>query len=185
MTCRQSIRGEGNDSLHSFTVFGRRNAIPVDRDLSRKSAFPSTSRRLNCPSTSSRFAPATVISGRPATGLGMAGITGCRAHGCWLPNPGTCGLRAIGVGAEAGFFFNEGYWGLTVGFYGGINYGFGYFGHGYEGGRWQNGHFFYNTAVNRVDANAIHNVYNTQGERDGEPRQLQRRQRRDQRPRHV
>jgi hypothetical protein len=61
----------------------------------------------------------------------------------------------------AGFFFNEGYWGPTVGFYGGINYGFGYFGHGYVGGRWQNGHFFYNTAVNRVDANAIHNVYNT------------------------
>jgi hypothetical protein len=60
-----------------------------------------------------------------------------------------------------GFLFNEGYWGLSVGFYGGIDYGFGYFGHGYEGGRWENGHFFYNTAVNRVDANAIHNVYNT------------------------
>jgi hypothetical protein len=61
----------------------------------------------------------------------------------------------------AGFMFNEGYWGLSVGFYGGIDYGFGYFGNGYEGGRWENGHFFYNTAVNRVDANAIHNVYNT------------------------
>jgi hypothetical protein len=57
--------------------------------------------------------------------------------------------------------FNEGYWGLSVGFYGGIDYGFGYFGNGYEGGRWENGHFFYNTAVNRVDANSIHNVYNT------------------------
>jgi hypothetical protein len=61
----------------------------------------------------------------------------------------------------SGFFFNEGYWGTSVGFYGGIDYGFGYFGNGYEGGRWGNGHFFYNTAVNRVDANAIHNVYNT------------------------
>jgi hypothetical protein len=58
-------------------------------------------------------------------------------------------------------FFNDGYWGLSVGFYGGIDYGFGYFGHGYEGGRWENGHFFYNTAVNRVDAKTIHNVYNT------------------------
>jgi hypothetical protein len=57
--------------------------------------------------------------------------------------------------------FNEGYWGMSVGFYGGIDYGFGYFGHGYEGGRWENGHFFYNTAVNRVDGNAIRNVYNT------------------------
>ncbi|MGA3024099.1 MAG: YXWGXW repeat-containing protein [Bryobacteraceae bacterium] len=59
-----------------------------------------------------------------------------------------------------GFLFNEGYWGPSVGFYGGINYGYGYFGNGYEGGRWDHGHFFYNTAVNRVDANAIHNVYN-------------------------
>jgi hypothetical protein len=60
-----------------------------------------------------------------------------------------------------GFLFNEGYWGLGIGFYGGINYGFGYFGHGYEGGRWNNGHFFYNTTVNNVNVNSIHNVYNT------------------------
>jgi WXXGXW repeat (2 copies) len=59
-----------------------------------------------------------------------------------------------------GYLFNEGYWGPSVGFYGGINYGFGYFGNGYEGGRWQNGRFFYNSAVNRVNGN-IHNVYNT------------------------
>lgn len=59
-----------------------------------------------------------------------------------------------------GFVFYDGYWGPTVGFYGGINYGFGYFGHGYEGGRWQGGHFFYNTSVNRVDERSIHNVYN-------------------------
>jgi hypothetical protein len=60
-----------------------------------------------------------------------------------------------------GFLFYDGYWGPEVGFYGGINYGFGYFGHGYEGGRWDNGHFFYNTTVNHVDVNIIHNVYNT------------------------
>jgi hypothetical protein len=42
----------------------------------------------------------------------------------------------LGLGRRR-IFFNEGYWGLGVGFYGGINYGFGYFGHGYEGGRWQ------------------------------------------------
>jgi hypothetical protein len=60
-----------------------------------------------------------------------------------------------------GFIFYDGYWGQSVGFYGGINYGFGYFGNGYEGGRWQNEHFFYNSAVNHVDENVIHNVYNT------------------------
>ncbi len=59
------------------------------------------------------------------------------------------------------FFFHEGYWGPRVGFYGGINYGFGYFGRGYEGGRWDNGHFFYNRYVNNVNVTVIHNVYNT------------------------
>jgi hypothetical protein len=61
---------------------------------------------------------------------------------------------------DGGFFFNDGYWGPTVGFYGGINYGFGYYGEGYGGGRWQNGHFFYNTSESRIDSVNNHNVYN-------------------------
>src|SRR5271170_377950 len=59
------------------------------------------------------------------------------------------------------FVWYDGYWGPTVGFYGGINYGFGYFGHGFEGGRWDNGHFFYNRAVTNVNVTVIHNVYQT------------------------
>ena len=55
----------------------------------------------------------------------------------WTP-----GYWGWGGGA---FFFHEGYWGPHVGFYGGINYGFGYGGVGYEGGRWEGGHFAYNT----------------------------------------
>jgi hypothetical protein len=65
-----------------------------------------------------------------------------------------------GWGGEA-FVFHEGYWGPTIGFYGGINYGFGYFGVGFAGGRWDNGHFFYNRAVMNVNVTDIHNVYNT------------------------
>ena len=79
----------------------------------------------------------------------------------FLWTPGYWGWRGDG------FFFNEGYWGLSVGFYGGINYGFGYFGRGYEGGRWDNGQFFYNTAYNRVNGGAIHNVYNARGGESG------------------
>jgi hypothetical protein len=60
-----------------------------------------------------------------------------------------------------GFVFYDGYWGPHVGFYGGINYGFGYFGEGYEGGRWDGGHFFYNRSVNNVNIVNIHNVYDT------------------------
>jgi hypothetical protein len=60
-----------------------------------------------------------------------------------------------------GYAFNEGYWGPQVGFYGGINYGFGYFGEGYQGGRWDHDHFFYNRSVSNVNVTNIHNVYNT------------------------
>jgi hypothetical protein len=62
---------------------------------------------------------------------------------------------------SGGFLFNQGYWGQSVGFYGGIDYGYGYFGHGYDGGRWDRGRFSYNTAVNHIDTRSIHDVYNT------------------------
>lgn len=65
-----------------------------------------------------------------------------------------------GWGGNA-FIFHEGYWGPQVGFYGGINYGFGYGGNGYQGGRWEGDHFSYNTYVNRVNTTIIHNTYNT------------------------
>jgi hypothetical protein len=58
------------------------------------------------------------------------------------------------------FLFHEGFWGPTVGFYGGIDYGFGYFGHGFDGGRWEHDHFYYNRAVMNVNVTNIHNVYN-------------------------
>ena len=64
-------------------------------------------------------------------------------------------------GWEGGrFFFHEGWWGPHVGFYGGINYGFGYFGAGFVGGRWDGGHFFYNREVTNINVVNIHNVYN-------------------------
>src|SRR3984885_3250287 len=83
--------------------------------------------------------------------------------GTWVlaPEPGYLWTPGYWGWGGNGFLFYDGYWGPTVGFYGGINYGFGYFGHGYEGGRWQDGHFFYNTAVNHVNGDVIHNVYNT------------------------
>jgi len=83
--------------------------------------------------------------------------------GAWVMPPEAGMLWTPGYWGwnNGAYFFNEGYWGESVGFYGGINYGFGYFGNGYEGGRWNNGHFFYNTTVNRVDGNIEHHVYNT------------------------
>jgi hypothetical protein len=57
------------------------------------------------------------------------------------------------------YAFHAGYWGPHVGFYGGINYGFGYGGVGFVGGAWQGGHFAYNTAVTSVNTTVIHNTY--------------------------
>src|ERR1022692_2743660 len=63
-----------------------------------------------------------------------------------------------GWGGNA-YAWNEGYWGPHVGFYGGVNYGFGYGGVGYEGGYWNNGAFNYNRSVNNVNVTNITNVY--------------------------
>ena len=57
------------------------------------------------------------------------------------------------------YAFNQGYWGPTVGFYGGVNYGYGYTGDGYWGGRWSGNNFQYNTAVTRVNTNVVRNTY--------------------------
>lgn len=72
--------------------------------------------------------------------------------GTWVEAPEVGFLWTPGYWGWGGnaFFFHEGYWGPEVGFYGGINYGFGYGGVGYEGGRWEGGHFSYNTYVTRV-----------------------------------
>ena len=55
---------------------------------------------------------------------------------------------------------HRGYWAPHVGFYGGINYGYGYTGRGYYGGYWDRGRFAYNRAVTRVNVTVIRNVYN-------------------------
>src|SRR5208282_664252 len=57
------------------------------------------------------------------------------------------------------YAFNEGYWGPHVGFYGGVNYGFGYGGIGFEGGRWDNGAFAYNSSVNNFGSVNVTNTY--------------------------
>jgi hypothetical protein len=57
------------------------------------------------------------------------------------------------------YVFHGGYWGPHVGFYGGVNYGFGYGGVGYEGGRWEGGRFAYNQSVNNFGSVHIDNAY--------------------------
>jgi hypothetical protein len=58
------------------------------------------------------------------------------------------------------YAFHAGYWGPHVGFYGGVNYGYGYLGVGFVGGRWEGNSFAYNRTVNNVSVTNIHNTYN-------------------------
>jgi hypothetical protein len=57
------------------------------------------------------------------------------------------------------YVWSAGYWGPHIGFYGGVDYGFGYGGVGYEGGRWENEVFAYNRTVNNFGGVTINNVY--------------------------
>ncbi|MHB8347662.1 MAG: YXWGXW repeat-containing protein [Acidiferrobacterales bacterium] len=81
--------------------------------------------------------------------------------GTWVPAPRPGLLWTPGYWAwRAGFYvWNPGYWGPRVGYYGGIDYGFGYTGFGYTGGYWRRGIFFYNRSVNNVNVAVIHNTY--------------------------
>jgi hypothetical protein len=82
--------------------------------------------------------------------------------GTWVQPPRVGVLWTPGYWGFAGgvYGFHAGYWGPHIGFYGGVNYGFGYVGVGFAGGRWDGGHFAYNTAVNNVNVTVIHNTYN-------------------------
>jgi len=93
--------------------------------------------------------------------------------GVWMRPPGIGLLWTPGYwGWHGGLYaWNGGYWGPHVGFYGGVNYGFGYGGVGFGGGRWEGGHFAYNSAVvnvgggfhsyhENVMVNNVHTSYN-------------------------
>jgi WXXGXW repeat (2 copies) len=82
--------------------------------------------------------------------------------GTWVLPPYVGALWTPGYWGWAGgvYVFHAGYWGSHVGFYGGINYGFGYAGVGYVGGYWRNGGFYYNRSVNHIGNVHVTNVYN-------------------------
>jgi hypothetical protein len=84
----------------------------------------------------------------------------------WVP--GTWVVAPVGLLWTPGYWgwggglylWHAGYWGPHIGFYGGINYGFGYGGVGFVGGEWRGGAFFYNRSVTNVSVTNVTNVYN-------------------------
>jgi hypothetical protein len=114
--------------------------------------------------------PLPVLAVQPiAPGPGYIWTPGYWAYGpdgyYWVP--GTWVLAPVGMlwtpgywgWGDGAYVWHRGYWGPHVGFYGGINYGFGYGGVGFVGGRWDHGVFAYNTAVSHVNVTVIHNTY--------------------------
>ncbi len=81
--------------------------------------------------------------------------------GVWVAPPRVGLLWTPGYWGFVGgvYAWHAGYWGPHVGFYGGVNYGFGYTGVGFVGGGWFGGVFRYNTAVTNVNTTVVRNVY--------------------------
>ena len=81
--------------------------------------------------------------------------------GVWVEPPTVGLLWTPGYWGYAGgaYGWHDGYWGPHVGFYGGVNYGFGYGGIGFVGGEWRGGHFAYNSAVANFGSVHVTNVY--------------------------
>jgi hypothetical protein len=82
--------------------------------------------------------------------------------GVWVRPPMVGVLWTPGYWGFAGgvYGWHAGYWGPHIGFYGGVNYGFGYGGVGFVGGEWRGGAFFYNRSVTNVSVTNVTNVYN-------------------------
>jgi hypothetical protein len=91
--------------------------------------------------------------------------------GAWVEAPYEGALWTPGYWGywNNSYGYYPGYWGQYVGYYGGIDYGFGYTGYGYEGGYWGGGHFNYNRSVNNVNPSVARYVYNrpVAGNRNG------------------
>ena len=81
--------------------------------------------------------------------------------GVWVQPPSAGLLWTPGYWGFAGglYGWHPGYWGAHVGFYGGVNYGFGYGGIGFFGGEWRGGFFAYNRAVANFGGVHVTNVY--------------------------
>jgi len=81
--------------------------------------------------------------------------------GAWVPAPygGALWTPPYWGWNSGQYGFHDGYWGQTVGYYGGVNYGFGFGGVGFAGGEWRGGSFAYNTAVTRVNVSVVNVTY--------------------------
>jgi hypothetical protein len=81
--------------------------------------------------------------------------------GTWVlpPSQGVYWTPGYWGWQSGSYLFHTGYWGPQVGYYGGINYGYGYGGTGYQGGEWHGHDFAYNRSANNFGGVRVTNVY--------------------------
>jgi hypothetical protein len=81
--------------------------------------------------------------------------------GTWVepPDPGLYWTPGYWRFYDGRYLYSDGYWGPQVGFYGGVDYGYGYEGNGYSGGRWQGRQFYYNSQVNNFGGRHFETAY--------------------------
>ena len=92
-------------------------------------------------------------------------ISGFLGSGCDRRTWACSGRLDIGALAGGLYGWHGGYWGPHVGFYGGVNYGFGFGGVGFVGGEWRGGVFAYNSAVANFGSVHVTNVYENRTDR--------------------
>jgi hypothetical protein len=92
-------------------------------------------------------------------GYGQGGYS--YVPGTWQqpPQQGAMWTPGYWNNSNGAYNWSPGYWGNQVGYYGGVNYGGGYPGTGFNGGSWTPQGFKYNTAVLPVNTNVIHSTY--------------------------
>ena len=119
--------------------------------------------RRPCPFMNNPSVRVTAISGPPVTGLGMLmemTITGFPEPGSKPRKLATSGHPATGDGAMVAISSMKVFGARTSAGMAASTMDR-LFGDGYEGGRWDRDHFYYNRSVNNVNVNEIHNVNNT------------------------
>lgn len=81
--------------------------------------------------------------------------------GTWVQPPAAGLLWTPGYWRwnDGSYVWSDGYWDREVGYYGGVNYGYGYVGNGYQGGYWSSGRFYYNRSINNLGHSGVRNVY--------------------------
>ncbi|MGH8139837.1 MAG: hypothetical protein ACREVV_16800 [Steroidobacteraceae bacterium] len=82
--------------------------------------------------------------------------------GTWVmaPEPGLLWTPGYWGWGSSAYIWHAGYWGPHVGFYGGVDYGYGYGGVGFQGGYWRGGAFYYNRSVANLGGIHATHVYN-------------------------